>query len=176
MNTCYVVRFSLPARFFSFGLLDGLSVRLRRTYSPSPECPARKSGDEWRGEPSEALAKEGYGYGEFRIPIRMPRAGARGASLGRSPRQTQLAVPMRVRIDLLQGAELIRQFRDPLIASTNPPPKSVYCQVRAFGSFHTLLSQPCAHQPFHHPERPTGLVGGGGVQSSVGKKPDPARA
>ena len=28
-------------------------------YSPSPECPARKSGDEWRGEPSEALAKEG---------------------------------------------------------------------------------------------------------------------
>ena len=49
--------------------------------TPSPECPARKSGDEWRGEPSEALAKEGYGYGEFRIPIRMPRAGARGASL-----------------------------------------------------------------------------------------------
>jgi hypothetical protein len=28
-------------------------------YSPSPECPARKGGDEWRGEPSEALAKEG---------------------------------------------------------------------------------------------------------------------
>ncbi len=28
-------------------------------YSPSPECSARKSGDEWRGEPSEALAKEG---------------------------------------------------------------------------------------------------------------------
>jgi hypothetical protein len=31
------------------------------SYSPSPECPARKSGDEWRGEPSEALAKEGSG-------------------------------------------------------------------------------------------------------------------
>ena len=25
--------------------------------------------------------KEKYGYGEFRIPIRMPHAGARGASL-----------------------------------------------------------------------------------------------
>lgn len=47
--------------------------------------------------------------------------------LGRSSRQTQLAVPMRIRIDLFQGAELIRQFRDPLIASTNPLPKSVYC-------------------------------------------------
>jgi hypothetical protein len=32
MNTCYVVRSSRPARFFSFGLLDGLSVRLRRPY------------------------------------------------------------------------------------------------------------------------------------------------
>ena len=35
----------------------------------------------WRGVPFEALAKEKYGYGEFRIPIRMPHAGARGASL-----------------------------------------------------------------------------------------------
>jgi endonuclease YncB( thermonuclease family) len=34
--------------------------------SPSPECPARKSGDEWRGEPSEALAKAGYG--QRRVP------------------------------------------------------------------------------------------------------------
>ena len=32
MNTCYVVRFSRPAGLFSFGLLDGLRVRLRRTY------------------------------------------------------------------------------------------------------------------------------------------------
>ncbi len=65
---------------------------------------------------------------------------------------------MRIRIDLFQGTELIRQFRDPLIATTNPPPKSVYCQVRAFGSFRTLLSQPCAHQPFHHPSNaPLGL-------------------
>ena len=32
MNTCYVVRSSRPAGFFSFGLLDGLSVRLRRPY------------------------------------------------------------------------------------------------------------------------------------------------
>ena len=30
MNTCYVVRFSRPAGLFSFGLLDGLHVRLRR--------------------------------------------------------------------------------------------------------------------------------------------------
>ena len=104
----------------------------------SPGAWVGRCGQEWRAEPSdpsaraygrraEALAKEGSGYGEFRIPIRMPRAGARGASLGRSPRQTQLAVRMRVRIDLLQGTELIRQFRDPLIASTNPTPKSVYC-------------------------------------------------
>ena len=28
-------------------------------YSPSPECPVACHGDEWRGEPSEALAKEG---------------------------------------------------------------------------------------------------------------------
>jgi nucleotidyltransferase substrate binding protein (TIGR01987 family) len=34
-------------------------VTAETIYSPSPECPARKSGDEWRGEPSEALAKEG---------------------------------------------------------------------------------------------------------------------
>ena len=33
---------------------------------------------------------------------------------------------MRVRIDLLQGTELIRQFCDPLIAITNPLPKTVY--------------------------------------------------
>jgi hypothetical protein len=32
MNTGSVVRFSRPARLFSFGLLDGLHVRLRRPY------------------------------------------------------------------------------------------------------------------------------------------------
>ena len=32
MNTCYVVRSSRPAGLFSFGLLDGLSVRLRWPY------------------------------------------------------------------------------------------------------------------------------------------------
>jgi hypothetical protein len=32
MNTCSIVRFSRPARLFSFGLLDGLQVRLRRPY------------------------------------------------------------------------------------------------------------------------------------------------
>jgi hypothetical protein len=32
MNTCYVVRSSCPAGLFSFGLLDGLQVRLRRPY------------------------------------------------------------------------------------------------------------------------------------------------
>ena len=32
MNTCYVVRSSRPARLFSFGLLDGLQVRLRRPH------------------------------------------------------------------------------------------------------------------------------------------------
>ena len=32
MNTCSVVRFSRPAWLFSFGLLDGLHVRLRRPY------------------------------------------------------------------------------------------------------------------------------------------------
>ncbi|HEV8327672.1 MAG TPA: hypothetical protein VGQ08_09320 [Nitrospiraceae bacterium] len=30
MNTCYVVRTSCPAGLFSLGLLDGLSLRLRR--------------------------------------------------------------------------------------------------------------------------------------------------
>ncbi len=32
MNACYVVRYSRPAGLFSFGLLDGLQVRLRRPY------------------------------------------------------------------------------------------------------------------------------------------------
>jgi hypothetical protein len=32
MNTRYAVRSSRPAELFSFGLLDGLSVRLRRPY------------------------------------------------------------------------------------------------------------------------------------------------
>ena len=32
MKTCYVVRSSRPAGLFSFGLLDGLPVRLRRPY------------------------------------------------------------------------------------------------------------------------------------------------
>ena len=32
MNACYVVRSSRPAGLFSFGLLDGLRVRLRRPY------------------------------------------------------------------------------------------------------------------------------------------------
>ena len=32
MNTRYVVRSSRPAGLFSFGLLDGLLVRLRRPY------------------------------------------------------------------------------------------------------------------------------------------------
>jgi len=32
MNTCYVVRFSRPAGLFSFGLLDGLQVRLCQPY------------------------------------------------------------------------------------------------------------------------------------------------
>ena len=32
MNTCSGVRSSRPARLFSFGLLDGLPVRLRRPH------------------------------------------------------------------------------------------------------------------------------------------------
>ena len=32
MNACSGVRSSRPARLFSFGLLDGLPVRLRRPY------------------------------------------------------------------------------------------------------------------------------------------------
>ncbi len=32
MNTCSDVRSSRPAGLFSFGLLDGLQVRLRRPY------------------------------------------------------------------------------------------------------------------------------------------------
>ena len=32
MNTCYVARSSRPAGRFSFGLLDGLPVHLRRPY------------------------------------------------------------------------------------------------------------------------------------------------
>jgi hypothetical protein len=32
MNTCYLVQSSRPAWLFSFGLLDGLQVRLRRPY------------------------------------------------------------------------------------------------------------------------------------------------
>ena len=32
MNTCYVGRSSCPAGLFSFGLLDGLHVRLCRPY------------------------------------------------------------------------------------------------------------------------------------------------
>jgi hypothetical protein len=32
MNTYYVVRSSRPAGLFSFGLLDGLQVRLRRPH------------------------------------------------------------------------------------------------------------------------------------------------
>ena len=32
MNTCIVIRSSRSARLFSFGLLDGLSVRPRRPY------------------------------------------------------------------------------------------------------------------------------------------------
>jgi hypothetical protein len=32
MNTCYAVRSSRQAGLFSFGLLDGLHVRLRRPY------------------------------------------------------------------------------------------------------------------------------------------------
>ena len=32
MNTCYAVRYFRPAGLFSFGLLDGLPVRLRRPY------------------------------------------------------------------------------------------------------------------------------------------------
>jgi hypothetical protein len=48
MNICYVVRFSRPAGLFSFSLLDGPQVRLRRPYlreapagsplRPSPYC------------------------------------------------------------------------------------------------------------------------------------------
>jgi len=38
MNICYVVQSSRPAGFFSFGLLDGLSVRTRRPYAR--EAPA----------------------------------------------------------------------------------------------------------------------------------------
>ena len=33
MNTCSVVRSCRPARLFSFGLLDGLPVRLRRPHA-----------------------------------------------------------------------------------------------------------------------------------------------
>jgi len=32
MNTCYIIQSSRPPGLFSFGLLDGLPVRLRRPY------------------------------------------------------------------------------------------------------------------------------------------------
>jgi hypothetical protein len=32
MNTCYVIRLSRPAGLFSYGLLDGLQVRLHWPY------------------------------------------------------------------------------------------------------------------------------------------------
>ena len=39
MHTCYVVRPSRPAGLFSFGLLDGLHVRLGRPYlREAPAC------------------------------------------------------------------------------------------------------------------------------------------
>ncbi len=59
-------------------------------YSPSPECPARKGGDEWRGEPSEALApvlrrsllrrmeRRAKGYGECRRPYKNAPRGSAG--------------------------------------------------------------------------------------------------
>ena len=49
---------SSPSRARSkdrWGIARGVAVH----YTPSPECPGQKGGDEWRGEPSEALAKEG---------------------------------------------------------------------------------------------------------------------
>jgi|CXWL01.1.fsa_nt_gi hypothetical protein len=45
-------------------------------YSPSPECPVRKSGDEWQGDPPKLQQRGGKGYGEFRIRTGMPRAGS----------------------------------------------------------------------------------------------------
>ena len=70
----------------------------------------------------EGGARRGYGSGD------VVRSGGaiHQRLLGWSPRQIQLAGLMRVQIDLLQGMELIRQFRDPLIASTNQSLKSVY--------------------------------------------------
>ena len=64
-----------------FSHLSHTSCLSRSLYSPSPECPARKSGDEWQGDPPKLQRRRVRGYGEFCIRIGMPRAGARGASL-----------------------------------------------------------------------------------------------
>jgi len=50
---------------------------------PLPECPVRKDGYEWRGEPSEAGPPVGrrrrvISMESYAILFRMPRTGARG--------------------------------------------------------------------------------------------------
>ena len=63
---------------------DSLPTAL--VYSPSPECPVACHGDEWRGEPAEALAKAGYlAMASSAILFRMPRGSTRGGSLAGPP-------------------------------------------------------------------------------------------
>jgi hypothetical protein len=66
---------------------------------------------------------------------------------------------VRVRINLFEGIELIRQFRDAFVSATNLLPERIDCLSWILKRFPgpqgdgriglTLLAQSCAHQPFH---------------------------
>ena len=62
MNTCSVVRSSRPAGLFSFGLLDGLHVRLRRPYVR--EAPAgfglKRLATAFMNNPGQPSVEKGY--------------------------------------------------------------------------------------------------------------------
>jgi hypothetical protein len=62
MNTCSVVRFSRPAGLFSFGLLDGPHVRLRRPHLR--EAPAgvglKRLATAFMNNPGQPSVEKGY--------------------------------------------------------------------------------------------------------------------
>ena len=92
MNTCYIVRSSRPTGLFSFGLLDGLQVRLRRPHLR--EAPA------------------GFGLERLATALRN-HPGQPGAEKDRQQRSRIVQafnVPLRVRLRFSLAAALLSVF------------------------------------------------------------------
>jgi hypothetical protein len=81
----YFILFKNSVKLFWRGFLQGINAEgiVELNHSPSPGCPVRKHGEEWRKvTAAKPAGRSRVASAQFRLALpRMPRAEGRGASL-----------------------------------------------------------------------------------------------